>query len=266
MGGAYIIASGLPEPPSYDLSYRPTLLFCATSSRVLDDKIQKPKMKKTILISFASIILFSCATQVSSVNPMQRTYNSKPIGKLLSVDIGEPLTVKGSEYYQKAYLIKNTPEFNIGMVAYPYKNGDVLPLSGTVKGYNLYYLKGASVNPGYQIGVAENTTTGEANPFINSVNGFNTKKIEGFSVSASEYREKDCQECFKKEMVYNGKSGNTLKFIYREYVNDMARPAFNQDLQYDLSESTMIGFKGLRINVVSATNTTIEYKVEQDFQ
>ena len=66
---------------------------------------------------------------------------------------------------------------------------------------------------------------------------------------------------YKQEFIYNGRIGNNLKFIYREYVNDYARPAFSQDLQYDLSESNIIGFKGLRIEILEVTNTKIKYKV-----
>ena len=45
----------------------------------------------------------------------------------------------------------------------------------------------------------------------------------------------------------------------------MARPAFNQDLQYDLNDSNIVGFKGLRIEVIKATNTSIEYKILSSF-
>ena len=53
--------------------------------------------------------------------------------------------------------------------------------------------------------------------------------------------------------------------MYREYVNNMARPSFSQDLQYDLSESNIIGIKGLRIEVLKAGNTKIEYKIVKSF-
>jgi len=68
-------------------------------------------------------------------------------------------------------------------------------------------------------------------------------------------------EYFKQEFIYNGRVGNALKFIYREYINDFARPAFTQDLQYDLSEGEIIGFRGLRIQILNASNTKVEYKV-----
>ena len=45
----------------------------------------------------------------------------------------------------------------------------------------------------------------------------------------------------------------------------MARPAFNQDLQYDLADGNIVGFKGLRIEIIKATNTNIEYKILSNF-
>jgi hypothetical protein len=71
---------------------------------------------------------------------------------------------------------------------------------------------------------------------------------------------------FKQELIYNGKVGNSIKCTYREYVNDIARPAFTQDLQYDLSESSIIGIKGMRIEVIKTTNIGIKYKILNDFK
>ncbi|MFY7964353.1 MAG: hypothetical protein ACOVO1_05615 [Chitinophagaceae bacterium] len=68
------------------------------------------------------------------------------------------------------------------------------------------------------------------------------------------------------EFIYNGKLNNSLKFTYREYLNDNARPAFTQDLQYDLNEGNIIGFKGLRIEIISATNIKLKYKVLNYFK
>jgi len=62
---------------------------------------------------------------------------------------------------------------------------------------------------------------------------------------------------FRQEFIYNGKTKDTLKISYREFKDDMARPAFYQDLSYDLSESRIIGFRDIRIEVIEATNTDI---------
>lgn len=45
----------------------------------------------------------------------------------------------------------------------------------------------------------------------------------------------------------------------------MARPAYSQDLQYDLSEGNIVGIKGLRLEVIKVTNTNIEYKILNSF-
>jgi len=64
---------------------------------------------------------------------------------------------------------------------------------------------------------------------------------------------------YKHELIYNGKSKDTIRLSYREYANDMARPAFYQDLTYDLSESREIAFRDLRIEVLEATNLAIKF-------
>ena len=73
------------------------------------------------------------------------------------------------------------------------------------------------------------------------------------------------QTNFVQELIYNGRSGDTLKFIYRELANDMLRAAFTQDVQYDLSQSREIGFKNVRLEVIEASNTSITYKMLSNF-
>lgn len=65
----------------------------------------------------------------------------------------------------------------------------------------------------------------------------------------------------KYELIYNGKSKDTIKLQYREYKNDFARPAFYQELLYDLSESKTIGFRGMSIDILDATNSYIKFVV-----
>lgn len=66
---------------------------------------------------------------------------------------------------------------------------------------------------------------------------------------------------YRRELIYTGRSGPTLTLLYREFVNDMARPAFSQQLQYDISADPVIGYQGARFHVLSADNTNIVYKL-----
>lgn len=65
---------------------------------------------------------------------------------------------------------------------------------------------------------------------------------------------------FKKELVYTGISQKVVSILYREFNEDMARPAFSQDLKYDLSESNIIGYRGARFEIIKATNQELTYK------
>lgn len=72
-------------------------------------------------------------------------------------------------------------------------------------------------------------------------------------------------DSFMKELIYTGKVGEKIRFTYREFQYDMARQSFNVDVEYDLSESNMISYKGATVEIISATNQKIEYKVLKHF-
>lgn len=74
-------------------------------------------------------------------------------------------------------------------------------------------------------------------------------------------KEEWSQGAFKRELVYTGISKNVISILYREFMDGIARPAFTQDLKYDLSDSKIIGYRGSRFEVTEATNTGITYKV-----
>ena len=75
------------------------------------------------------------------------------------------------------------------------------------------------------------------------------------------------QDSFRYIILYQGKINNKIKISFREFKDDIVRPAFTQDIEYELNSNgtTTIGFKGLRINVIKATNVDITYSVVKDF-
>jgi hypothetical protein len=63
------------------------------------------------------------------------------------------------------------------------------------------------------------------------------------------------------ELVYSGIIGDNLSILYREYTdNDMARPAFSQELTYD-KKASQIRFRNMLIKVSSATSEEIRFTV-----
>lgn len=66
------------------------------------------------------------------------------------------------------------------------------------------------------------------------------------------------------ELVYSGATKESLNLLYREYTpEDMARPAFTQNLTYDRGSSS-IRFRELQIRIVGADNEGLRYVVEAD--
>lgn len=63
------------------------------------------------------------------------------------------------------------------------------------------------------------------------------------------------------EIVFTGRDSSSMRFQYREYTSEnMARPAFSQDLTYPIDAKT-IRFRGMVIEVSSVGPDSITYKV-----
>lgn len=67
---------------------------------------------------------------------------------------------------------------------------------------------------------------------------------------------------YRRELIYQGRDGDNLKLFYREYNDDFRRPAYDQEVQYDLGESDYIQFKGLTLLVEEANNEYLIYTIE----
>lgn len=68
---------------------------------------------------------------------------------------------------------------------------------------------------------------------------------------------------FRRELLYDGLAGGVVRLGYREFIDNMARPAFQQDLTYTLEPEgpTDAAFRGARIRIHRASNQEISYEV-----
>lgn len=74
-------------------------------------------------------------------------------------------------------------------------------------------------------------------------------------------------------LIYAGREGSILRVSYKEMVTPVqtgfafagtfARPAFTQELTYDISTSPDISFQDFRIQVLEATSSTIRFRVRE---
>jgi len=70
----------------------------------------------------------------------------------------------------------------------------------------------------------------------------------------------------RKELIYGGMSGNTIKGVYREFSGDMQAASFQQELAYDLSKSGTIRFREMEMEVRVATSNTIRFIVRSPIE
>ena len=70
---------------------------------------------------------------------------------------------------------------------------------------------------------------------------------------------------FMQELIYDGRVGSSLKFVYREFSDDIYRPAFIQYIQYDYSDSSIIEIKDLQFEIIDATSDELTYKLIRNF-
>ncbi|HKN05527.1 MAG TPA: hypothetical protein VJY31_16495 [Buttiauxella sp.] len=73
------------------------------------------------------------------------------------------------------------------------------------------------------------------------------------------------QASFQQTLIYNGKVGNKINISYREFSDGLARPSFSNDVEYDLSDSKTIRYKGAILDVLDANNQSITFQLTKNF-
>lgn len=227
------------------------------------------------------VVLAICTASCMRLTPAPDTgiYHFPKIGQVTVTEIGESMfaTARGDSY--PGLRVTSDVPFKAGTV-------DAVLQRGLYK-QNSY--QGESANYDVSERIVVDTTTESVNAEIVATGGKHllkyiiilpsnkeTRNVREFligggsnvlkgeipltAVEAAAYLEFR-QDSFKRELVYTGVSGNTIGVLYREFVDGLARPAFSQELKYDLTESRIIGYKGARFEILSANNLGITFKV-----
>lgn len=224
-------------------------------------------MKKIFLTLLLVVLLFGCAMPKYNYYPDTMEISEPPLNTVVTVYIGDNMLRQGKySEHDAIYIRQNTKVGTIG--SYTFTRGYYLKKGEDTK--SEFYFPAGGPDSGQVIKSAL------ADPFQVIRLDKNSGKLCGVSVlnlegctSKANYEKKKypvaSSDSFQQTLIYSGKLGNKINIGYREFSNDFARPAFNNDVEYDLSESTIIGYKGARIDIIDATNEYIKYKVIQNF-
>ena len=226
--------------------------------------------KRLIFIILICTVFAGCATVTPFSTRDHETIISYQIGQVQQVNTGESMVSEGSLIFYKGLIAESDYKVpnHIGILSPLIPAGTKFePFGKLSNGDILYKCSDPYIKPTTYLGdpvigsfcIAVNSpgdAYGDGNCSYDYVNKWS--EPSKFLKENKVYTENS----FKKELIYNGKEKDIIKISYREYMKDFARPAFYQDLSYDLTESKIISFRKMSIEVIEATNSYIKFIVK----
>lgn len=215
----------------------------------------------------AGLVLSGCVTTNTNYRPVSMEISEPPLGQVVTADVGNAMVKQGK--YAEHEAIHLPAEVSIGLFgAYQLTRGYYLREGEDAKGE--FYSpergpeggdvrKSAMADPHRTIMVERSTQN------VCVVTTMNVKVCQKNVRFDRLKRPALTADGFQQTLIYSGRVGNKINIAYREFSNNVARPAFNNDVEYDLGESMTIGYKGAEIEVIEATNRFIRYKVIRNF-
>lgn len=236
-------------------------------------------MKRYYLFMVSVVISVTGCSTPLTLKPSLRTLDVPPIGEERSVEIGDTLMEKAKIYEYDGIFLKDKVSRGDGFLTVKI----VIPpgeLAGKKqdKKYRYYYSDESVIDQ--TLGMVSYGNGGLCIPHDKTKNiycfydfgsgdGSSVRRLWAFKPGQLEIEPTTVTDVkspyYKQELIYNGRSEDNLRFLYREYTGDHLRAPFSQEIQYDLSQTDIIGFKGARVQIIEATNFNLKYKVLKSF-
>lgn len=228
---------------------------------------------RTFVVSFLSLSLIGCSSlpDVSYV-PQTTDISYPPLNNITTAYVGDDLVMQGTVLIYDAITVDNDIIIphgtNITLISKGVylKLGEdskeivysAIPLGGTEKQTTATY------NPPFAISIKKGSNKVFCAKYINGI-FVGEICIDKFMVT-KKTQEIGKSNSFQRTLIYNGRIGNKLNIGYRESLNGSARTSFSNNVEYDLNESNVIGYKGAKVKVIDASNSYIKYKLLRNFR
>lgn len=217
-------------------------------------------MKICIFLFIILNLLLGCAViPMTTIAPTVEEYITPSIGSENTVYIGEPLLKEGKTSAQNAIHLL-VPHGKRKWTAYHPKG--IYKLQGKTDGFTVYQGSTLEHNGWSQVypQILEDI---DENCYLKTNSD---KKL----LAKTDYKKKkyveDSSDEYQQILIYTGRDDSVLKFTYREFMSDLARPAFTIDSTYDIEDDKIIRFKGASLEVIKVDNQSITYKLLSGFK
>lgn len=238
-----------------------------------------------LCLSLTFLTLTSCATigSLSKIEPVSSRFYDPQLNTKAYAEVGTSLYSSGVIYtYKQGIRIKNESIGSPGFGPNTWKLSKGIYYAAAHSNTHILYF-GTQEGGGLS---ARNSPKGLFYPIVGGLavnksdpNDFDIQNggpvfLAGLKLSPKPIFESiqnieiATPDSFKREILYNGKQGNVIFMSYREFQGNMARPAFTQNLTFEMVDDSdnFIGTKGLRIKVLDYSNTGIWYEVASPFE
>lgn len=224
-------------------------------------------MKKIIFLSVIGFVLTACNTVKYNYVVETKQISYPDLNVITKTFIGDDMVRQGTVasrdviYFPQTTVVSRGVDFTIHAGEYPKVGEDQKYLFFGLNELNSGVTVGKSTFADIPVGIR--TSKKDNDLCIVTVSGGSICKSD----ASFSYQKKNVtyQNAFQQILIYNGKVGNKINIGYKEFNNDFARPAFSNNVEYDLSESKVIRYKGVKLEIIKATNQFIEYKVYSNF-
>ena len=218
-------------------------------------------MKYLKLFLISTLFISGCAS-VQEIPPKREEGNFPPINTKTTVYVGQVMVSEYSYIVPNRAIIRDSVAGNALLGRRPIAAGTTLV--GVTTGEKKVFCE----PPGIQSQPCFKDTNNDGRfDKAYALNAFQALTYES-NIPPARYdiSSADVQEGFKYELIYQGISGNTIKLSYREFSNNMARPAFHQDLSYNFEgEGTSIRFRNVSMIIHDANNNEVVFTVNSGF-
>lgn len=223
---------------------------------------------RTSLALALATLLVGCASPKFNYLPSTQQISEPAVGAVVTAKVGDILVRQGTLTEQEVLHVSG--EHSLGLLGAYTITAGVFAKTGEDAESN-YYATSSSL-----AGAGRLERSAFADP-TKAVQAYKmTRKLCGISASNgavcttnADYRLDKVPvasaNAFQQSLIYSGKVGSRVKIGYREFTGNMARPAFNNEAEYDLSESRVIGYKGARLEILEATNEVLRFKLLANF-
>lgn len=216
------------------------------------------------LVGTALLLISACSPLATSVKPSADIWKSYEVGKTYQSSTGSPMISAARAYTYPTF--SPVSRFDPPSVAFEEEAKTFKPSqkwTARKKNDSGYFL-----TPPYEMGqitlhVTPNGKVGDG--WMNAVTYREMNDGDWPDRKLFErVRGELTKGSFEFELLYTGRQGPNLQLVYREYLDGMQRPAYSQDLSYNLQESDIVTFRSIQIRVVEATNSKIRFQIMED--